>query len=118
VTALFFRLLFISVVLAAAVSSWAVSPEQQANYFAGVFMLESRKDLPDTIKVERYRELEALSGVTAAEARVILAKLRARPEEWRAMYERIQVLINESPTVPDKVRAKKDTLHSPVPKRR
>ncbi|MBN1127875.1 MAG: hypothetical protein JXA71_02740 [Chitinispirillaceae bacterium] len=95
---MFLRVSAVFFLLIAAGLCAAATPEQQASYFAGIAVLSARSDLPDSIKAARYRDLERISGMTAAEARTYLAAVRNRPEEWRALYDRIMVLISESPS--------------------
>jgi hypothetical protein len=74
----------------------AASPEQQARFFAGVFILESRNDLSDTVKAVRFRELEAVTGMKASEARTLLTALRTRPEEWKKMHDSMMQIVAEA----------------------
>jgi anti-sigma factor ChrR (cupin superfamily) len=96
----------------------AATREQQAAYFAGIFVLSARSDLSDSAKARYYRELERVSGMTAAEARLLLAELRDRPEEWRPIYDRIMVLFNESQPAARRALPGSDTLTPRVTKRR
>ena len=92
--------------------SFAVSPtrEQQARFFAGVFLIESRKDLSDSAKAERFKTLETASGLNAAEARTLLTSLRKQPEEWKLLSDRMRQIISEAQTEPKKVITNRDSL--------
>lgn len=96
----------------------AATPEQQARFLAGVFILESRKDLSDTLKAVRFRELEAVSGMKASDARALLASLRTRPEEWKRLHDTMMQIVAESQPEPKKIQEMKDTLSKHVIKRR
>jgi hypothetical protein len=97
----------------------AATPEQQASFFAGVFILESRKDLSDNLKAVRFRELEAVSGMKASDARALLASLRTRPGEWKRLYDRMMQIVAEAQAVEQKkIQETRDTLSKHVIKRR
>jgi hypothetical protein len=97
----------------------AATPEQQARFFAGVFILESRNDLSDTLKAVRFRELEAVSGMKASDARALLASLRTRPEEWKRLHDSMMQIVAESPAAEQKkIQETRDTLSKHVIKRR
>jgi hypothetical protein len=96
----------------------AATPEQQARFFAGIFILDSRKDLSDTLKAVRFRELEAVSGMKAADARALLVSMRKRPEEWKRLYDGMMLIVTEAQAEPKKIQETKDTLSKNVIKRR
>jgi hypothetical protein len=98
---------------------FAATPEQQARFFAGVFILDSRNDLSDTLKAVRFRELEAVSGMKASEARTMLASLRTRPEEWKKMHDIIMQIVAEAQAAEPKIiQETKDTKSKNAIKRR
>jgi len=99
-------------------ASTAGDLEKEARFFAGVFLLESRKDLSDSLKAARFRELESMAGVSALDARARLAALREKPEEWKRLYDRMLQIITEAQAGPKTLTPKKDTLIDTVHKRR
>ncbi|MBN2036958.1 MAG: hypothetical protein JW768_09480 [Chitinispirillaceae bacterium] len=94
---------FLSFVLAG--SAFPGISEQQARFLAGVFVLQSRNGLSPAEKALRFRVLEAMSGVTAAEARTLLRSVRENPQEWRRVNEAILHIVNESQAAGDSVAA-------------
>lgn len=70
--------------------------EQQASFFAGVYLLDSRKDLSDSARAAYFRTLETASGIDAATARDLLAAFRSKPEEWKLLYDRILRIVSEA----------------------
>lgn len=74
-----------------AASSAAPPMGKQADYFAGVFLLQANAGIPDSLLGTRYRELEAVTGISTAEARVLLQQYRQKPAEWKILYDSISV---------------------------
>ena len=98
---------------------FAATPEQQARFFAGVFILESHKELSDTLAAVRFRALEATSGMKASEARALLASLRTRPEEWKRLHDRMMQIVAEAAETEQKnIKEVNDIQSRPVMKRR
>jgi hypothetical protein len=97
----------------------AATPEQQARFFAGVYILESRTELCDTLKAQRFRALEKTTGMKAAEARALLVSLRDRPADWKRLHDRMmQIIAEASEPEPKNIRKTNDTKSRPVTKRR
>lgn len=98
---------------------FAATPEQQARFFAGVYILESHKELSDTLAAIRFRALEATSGMKASEARALLSSLRTRPEEWKRLHDRMmQIVAEAAQTEPKNIKKINDSQSRPVMKRR
>lgn len=83
------------VVSAAAVFS-GTEKVNEAEFFAGVTLLQQQKDLKPGEKALKFRELEAMTGITAEKAKTILLHYRERPAEWQKLYNRIVKLLNET----------------------
>ena len=99
-------------------ASPAPDSEREARFFAGVFLLESRKDLSDSLKAARFRELESMAGISTLNARARLAALREKPEEWKRLHDRMLQIITEAQAGPKTLTPKKDTPIDTVHKRR
>jgi hypothetical protein len=73
----------------------ASSKEQTVQFFAGVFILQSKTDLSPAEKTKKYRELETVTGVTTAQAQALIAAYRTKPAEWQKLYDSISCLITQ-----------------------
>jgi len=97
------RSLLVSVtVLLGACAARAAPPfGNQADYFAGVYLLQANTGLPDSVRSVKYRELEALTGISGEQARALLQLYRERPAEWKTLYDSIFIrLTRPSPAAP------------------
>jgi hypothetical protein len=56
---------------------------KEAEFFSGVFLLQSTTALTAEQKTEKYRELQMMTGITGARAQTLLAAYRDKPEEWQ-----------------------------------
>lgn len=55
-------------------------------FFTGIEAI-NQSGLPDGIKVEKYAQLVALTGITTEMARDRLKWLRNRPQQWKKLLE-------------------------------
>jgi hypothetical protein len=83
--------------LTAAVASFSGPDDKnEAEFFAGVTLLSQKTDLKPAEKAEKFRELEAMTGISAAEADRILVQYREKPAEWQKIYDVTLKLLNET----------------------
>jgi hypothetical protein len=79
--------------------------EKEAEFFAGVLLLQSTTVLTPEQKAEKYKELQMMTGITTADAKAILNDYRKKPTEWQNLYSIMTKLLNDqkpSPLTPDK----------------
>jgi hypothetical protein len=79
-------------VLADAAADSAAAQEETydvklARFFAGVTLIKSTPGLSDTESAARFRELEAVSGVTAKEALEFIKSCGSDPAKWKAVND-------------------------------
>jgi hypothetical protein len=60
---------------------------KQAQFFSGVYLLQSLPGLSTGEKAQKFRELEQLTGIDAGKARTMLSRYDARPAEWRTICD-------------------------------
>jgi hypothetical protein len=84
------QLALFSALFIAALSSAAFSgPDRKQNealFFTGVMLLEIDTTLKPAEKGRKLRELEALTGISAAQGQAALRGYRKRPEEWQKLH--------------------------------
>jgi hypothetical protein len=98
-----------SFVLATASCSLAAPREKkQAQFFAGVFLLQSTTDLSAERKARLFHELGTLTGINAATAMRLLNYYRLKPAEWQHLCAAINELLT-------KVQALKPEASPPLP---
>jgi hypothetical protein len=88
-------ILFILLV-AATCSGPTPSKEKQAQYFAGVFLLQSAADPNSQRTTELFHELETLTGINAAKAMKLLNEYRENPEQWQNISVSIQTILTNA----------------------
>jgi hypothetical protein len=88
------------VLLSACAASAAPPVGKQADYFAGVYLLQANAGIPDSVRAGRYRELEAMTGITAVQAGALLRQYRPKPAEWKMVYDSIFVRLARTPPPP------------------
>lgn len=87
----------VSVLLISANASFSgTDKEKEAEFFAGVTLLQQKTDLKPEEKAAKFRELESLTGVSAAEAKRVLEQYRDRPEEWKKMDSVMVKLLSDT----------------------
>jgi len=83
------------VLLAVAVPSFSSSRgEREAEFFSGVVLLQSTTALTAEQKAEKYRELQMITGITGARAKMLLTTYRDKPDEWLLLNGTITKLLN------------------------
>ena len=88
--------------------------QNQAEFFAGLLLLQSDVTLPADQKAIKYRELQAMTGITSGKAAMLLKGLRETPEDWSTLQTAMTPLLaaakspaegtnsKPSPTITDK----------------
>jgi hypothetical protein len=71
--------------------------EKQSQFFAGVFLLQSKADLPLEERTKLFHSLETVTGITAVTATGLLAYYRTKPAEWQKLYALINTLVAQVP---------------------
>jgi hypothetical protein len=99
--------------MAAVHTNAAPSLDDQSRYFAGVFLITSAPGLSGKEKAMKYRELETVTGISTVRAQALLRLYRAKPAEWRELYDSIVKILDQVPAAPPAV-TKKNT-NAPVP---
>jgi hypothetical protein len=92
-----FRLIaaFSFLLISARVSFPGPDKEKEAEFFAGVTLLQQKTDLKPGEKAAKFRELAVLTGISAAEAKTVLERYRERPEEWKKIDSIMMKLLND-----------------------
>jgi hypothetical protein len=68
---------------------------KEAEFFSGVFLLQSTTALTAEQKAVKYLELQMMTGITGASAKALLAAYRDKPEEWQRLSGSINTLLTE-----------------------
>jgi hypothetical protein len=89
---------------------------KDAEFFAGVTVLQQQTGITPGEKARKFRELEAMTGITAAEAKAILLDYRQKPVEWRTMYGEMMKLLNETNIALKKTDGVRTPVHDTVKK--
>jgi hypothetical protein len=85
-----------ALLISATVAFSGTEKGNEAEFFAGVTLLQQQKDLKPVEKALKFRELEAMTGISAAKAKIILLRYRERPAEWQKIYNGMAKLLNET----------------------
>jgi hypothetical protein len=72
--------------------------EKEADFFAGVLLLQSSTVCTPEQKAEKYKELQVVTGITAPQANILLRRYREKPEEWQKLYALITTLVTQIQT--------------------
>jgi hypothetical protein len=86
----------IVLLVSASVTLSGILKENEAEFFAGMTLLQQKTDLKPEEKAEKFRELEALTGISAADAEKILKQYRDKPEEWQKFYGSMMKFLNDT----------------------
>ena len=54
-------------------------------FVAGIELIDNARNLDDTIKAKKYKQLCSLTGLNAASASKIIEHYKDRPEEWQTV---------------------------------
>jgi len=74
---------------------------RMARFFAGVALIRSAPLISDADRARRYRELEAVCGVTGKDASAFINRCRGNPAEWKRINDLTIPLLTElSATAP------------------
>jgi hypothetical protein len=89
------RLTIIAAIIIAIASCSGPTPpmEKQAQFFAGVFLLQSTGDPYSAKTIGLFHELETLTGIDAAAAMKLLNSYREKPAQWQNLYTGITPLL-------------------------
>jgi hypothetical protein len=82
------------ILLAMGGGALAAPTAKQAQFFSGVYLLQSLSGLPVGEKVQKFHELEQLTGIDAGKAESVLSWYIARPAEWRKLCDSMIQVIN------------------------
>ncbi len=77
----------LAILLALGGEALAAPTTKQAQFFSGVYLLQSLAGIPGEQRVQKFRELEQLTGIDAGKAESVLSWYRARPAEWRKLCD-------------------------------
>ena len=113
------QLIFIMLLSGMAVKcSFGGVDSNETQYFAGLLLLESQGGLSITEKAQKFQELESITGITTARAKVLLASYRDKPVEWRILCDSMISLIGKLPARPSAPEPKAVVhLQPPKPRR-
>jgi hypothetical protein len=68
-------------------------------FLSGVILLDSQKNLSDSVKAIRYNELRVMTRVTSSEANAIIESYRKNPEKWKSIEDNIQKSLHTNDTL-------------------
>lgn len=71
-------------------------------FLSGVILLDSQKNLSDSVKAVRYNELCKITKVTTSDAIAIIDSYRKDPEKWKSVEAGIQKSMNTNDTLQNK----------------
>ncbi|NLD92702.1 MAG: hypothetical protein GX639_08535 [Fibrobacter sp.] len=71
-------------------------------YLSGVILLDSQKNLSDSVKAVRYNELCTITGVKTSDAIALIDSYRNDPEKWKSVEDGIQKSMNTNDTLQNK----------------
>jgi len=93
-----FRLIaaFSFLLISASASFPGPDKEKEAEFFAGVTLLQQKTNLKPGEKAAKFRELAVLTGISAPEAKTVLERYRERPEEWQKIDSIMMKLLNDA----------------------
>jgi hypothetical protein len=101
---------FLMVVIAVSALFSGPDRKMEAEFFAGVTLLSQKTDLKPDEREQKFRELEVMTGISAADAAKLLSYYRERPTEWQKIYNEMVKLLNETNLGLEKKEGAKDTL--------
>ena len=87
---------FSTLLFSATASFSGTEKANETEFFAGVTLLQQQRDLKPGEKARKFRELEAMTGITAEKANALLLHYRERPVEWQKIYNGMVKLLNET----------------------
>jgi hypothetical protein len=65
----------------------AASNAKEAQFFSGIYLLQSLPGLSNTERTRKFHELELLTGIDAKKAEAYLSSFRVKPAEWRKLCD-------------------------------
>jgi len=86
VSTTFFLRIFLVIVFMCSVASSA-TPQDKIQFLSGVILLEKQTDLPGSVRVRKYLELQKLTGVSNNEGIAFVEKYRSNPEAWKKIED-------------------------------
>jgi hypothetical protein len=93
------RILFAAIALLLTTASFAApDTEKQAQFFAGVLLLEAHSELTADQRAGKYRDLQTLTGITPKHAAALLKDFKDAPDAWKTVAERMTTYLAETPT--------------------
>jgi hypothetical protein len=104
-------MLILSAAIVYSATAAAPSTEKQSQFFAGLFLLQSRTDLSMEVKIKMFHTLNLLTGISAAEAVVLLERYRGKPAEWQKLYDAVSTTISRAQTA---VKTDKEIPETPL----
>jgi hypothetical protein len=72
----------------------AAPTTKQAQFFSGVYLLQSLSGLPGEERAQKFHELEQLTGIDGGKAESVLSWYVARPAEWRKLCDSMIQMID------------------------
>lgn len=73
--------------------------KESFRFLSGIILLDSQKNLSDSVKSVRYNELKAITGVTTSDAIAIVESYRKDPEKWKSIEDGIQKSLHTNDTL-------------------
>ncbi len=98
----FSHLLLITGVLAYPLTGAEKISKEIYRFLSGVILLDSQKNLSDSVKAVRYNELCKITGVTSSDAIAMIDSYRKNPEKWKSVEDGIQKSMHTNDTLHNK----------------
>ena len=81
------KLTIIALLLGVVSVAFAAPTAKEAQFFSGVYLLQTSPGLSNAEKARKFRELEMLTGIDAKKAAMLLSSYGQRPVEWRKLCD-------------------------------
>jgi hypothetical protein len=95
----FLRFLIVTAVVACPLIGAEKISKESFRFLSGVLLLDSQKNLSDSVKAVRYNELREITGVTSSDASAIIESYRKDPEKWKSIEDGIQKSLHTNDTL-------------------
>jgi len=66
---------------------FAAPSSKEAQFFSGIYLLQSLSGSSNAEKARKFRELELLTGIDVKKAEAFLSSYNAKPTEWRKLCD-------------------------------
>jgi hypothetical protein len=75
---------------------------ERYRFLCGVILLDSQKNLSDSVKAVRYNELCRITRVKSSDAIAVIESYRKDPEMWKSIEDSIQKSLHTNDTLQNK----------------